>query len=70
MRAEIHIWKVLVLDLLLCTDIFMSKIFVSQFFPPKMSLICFIFHLMNTQFFMSLALFHPVAEKIYIYSQG
>ena len=57
-----YIWKVLVLGFSLhCTDYFI------QFFPPKMISICFIFHLMNTQFFMSIALLHSVAEIIYIY---
>ena len=34
---------------------FMSTVYISQFFPPKLSSICFIFHLSNTQFFMSIA---------------
>ena len=45
---------------------FMLKAFIIRFFSPKTSSICFMFHLMNTQFFMSIALFHSLADMIYI----
>ena len=62
-----HIWKVLILNPFYFVMIsFISKVYILRLFPPKMSSICFIFHLMNTQFFMSIARLLSVAHKIYI----
>ena len=61
------IWNVLVLNFSYFLLIrFMPKVYISQFFPPKLSSICFIFYLMNTQLFMSIALLYLVANIIYI----
>ena len=38
-----YIWKILGLDFYLVLISFMSKVYISHFFPPKMGSICFIF---------------------------
>ena len=51
-----HIWKVLVLGVFYFVLVsFMLKIYISQFFSPKVSSICLIFYLLDTHFFMSIA---------------
>ena len=65
------IWNVLVLNFSYFLLIrFMPKVYISQFFSPKLSSICFIFHLMNTQLFVSIALLYLVANIIYVNSLG
>ena len=62
-----RIWKVLVLVIFYFVLIsFMLKIYISQFFSPKVSSI---FYLLDTHFFMGIAV-HLFADMIYIYSQG
>ena len=50
-RRCTFIWKVLDFRFFCFVVIsFMSKVYISQFFPPKMSSTCFIFHSKNNFF--------------------